>query len=127
MSGYRVVRNAETGQVILPRVWWCDSFLCHLKGLMFRAELPIDEGLLFVNGRESIASSSIHMLFMRFDIGVVWLDSTGRVVDAKLAKVWRPAYAPKSAAQYYLEANVDVLDRVKIGDVLTFSEMANQT
>lgn len=124
MSGYRVLRNAATGQVILPKAWWCDSFMCHLKGLMFRASLPFDEGLLFVNGRESITSSSIHMLFMRFNIGVVWLDKSGRVVDARLAKVWRPAYAPRSAAQYYLEANEDILDRVQIGDILSFAEQA---
>lgn len=124
MSGYRVLRNAVTGQVILPKVWWCASFACHLKGLMFRKSLPADEGLLFVNGRESITNSSIHMLFMRFNIGVVWLDKDGRVVDAKLAKVWRPAYAPKSAAQYYLEANPDILERVSIGDVLAFNEAA---
>lgn len=124
MTGYRVVKNAATGKVILPKAWWCASFMCHFKGLMFRRSLPNDEGLLFVNGRESVTNASIHMLFMRFNIGVVWLDKDGRVVDAKLAKVWRPAYAPKSAAQYYLEANVDILDRVKIGDVLTFDELA---
>lgn len=124
MSRYRVVRNAATGDMVLPRAGWCASFMCHLKGLMFRRSLPPDEGLLFVNGRESVSGASIHMLFMRFDIGVVWMDKTGRVVDTRLAKTWRPAYAPQHAAQYYLEANVDILDRVKVGDVLTFDEIA---
>lgn len=124
MSRYRVIRNAQSGAVVLPKAVWCASFLCHLKGLMFRRSLPADEGLLFVNGRESVASASIHMLFMRFNIGVVWMDRNGQVVDTRLAKVWRPAYAPKLAAQYYLEANVDILDRVKIGDVLSFDEVA---
>jgi uncharacterized membrane protein (UPF0127 family) len=122
MSQYRVVRNMATGEVVLPRARWCASFLCHLKGLMFRRSLPSGEGLLFVNRRESVSGASIHMLFMRFNIGVVWLDKNGTVVDAKVAKVWRPAYAPRRAAQYYLEANVGILDRVKVGDVLTFDE-----
>ena len=119
-----MIRNAANGEVVLPKARWCASFMCHLKGLMFRRALPQDEGLLFVNRRESVSGASIHMLFMQFNIGVVWLDKNGTVVDAKVAKVWRPAYAPRRAAQYYLEANVDILDRVKVGDVLTFEETA---
>lgn len=122
MSQYRIVRNETTGEVVLAQVKWCESFLCHLKGLMFQRSLPDSEGLLFVNRRESISGASIHMLFMKFDIGVVWLDKNYMVVDAKVAKVWRPAYAPARAAQYYLEANVDILDRIKVGDVLSFNE-----
>ena len=95
MSQYRTIRNTTTGVVVVPRARWCASFMCHLKGLMFRRELPADEGLLFVNRRESVSGASIHMLFMRFNIGVVWLDKNGMVVDAKVAKVWRPAYAPR--------------------------------
>jgi uncharacterized membrane protein (UPF0127 family) len=62
------------------------------------------------------------MFNMFFSIAVVWLDAQGRVVDKKLAKPWRPAYAPRKPAQYYLEANVDVLERVAIGDLLQFDE-----
>jgi uncharacterized membrane protein (UPF0127 family) len=124
MSQFRVVRNTATGEVVLPMAGWCASFLCHLKGLMFRKSLPSGEGLLFVNGGESVSGAAIHMLFMRFSIGVVWMDKSGMVVDCRLAKPWRPAYAPKRAAQYYLEANTDILDRVKVGDVLSFDERA---
>jgi uncharacterized membrane protein (UPF0127 family) len=122
MTKHRIIRNAQTGEVVLAQAVWCASFLCRLRGLMFRRALPAGEGLLFVNGGESVSNASIHMLFMRFNIGVVWMDRTGQVVDTRLAKVWRPVYAPKRAAQYYLEANVDILDRVKVGDVLAFDE-----
>jgi len=122
MSNVRVLKNQETGQVILPRAVWCASFLCHLKGLMFRRELPSDEGLLFITNSESVINTTIHMFFMRFSIGVVWMDKRGVVVHKTLAKPWRPAYAPAKPAQYYLEANVDVLERVQIGDILTFEE-----
>jgi hypothetical protein len=124
MSDYRVLRNTASGQVILPRARWCASFWCHLKGLMFRRELPRDEGLLFVTNGESVVNTTIHMFFMRFSIGVVWLDKRGVVVHKALAKPWRPAYAPAKPAQYYLEANVDVLERVQVGDVVSFAEEA---
>lgn len=122
MARYVVLRNKSTGAVILPRTRLCTSFWCHFRGLQFVPRLPQDEGLLFVTGREGVTHTAIHMFNMFFSIGVVWLDAQGRVVDKKLAKPWRPAYAPRKPAQYYLEANVDVLERVAIGDTLQFDE-----
>lgn len=125
MSDYRVLRNTRTGEVVLERARWCASFVCHFFGLMGRAGLPEGEGVLFVTGRESKAATTIHMFFMRFPIGVIWLAGDGRVVDKRLAKPWRPAYAPQAPARYYVEANVNVLDKVEVGDVLTFSDHAS--
>lgn len=77
---------------------------------------------MFVTKHEGKAHTTIHMLFMNFSIAVIWLDKNGRVVDKKLAKPWRPAYAPAMPAQYYLEANPAMLDRVQVGDLLRFDE-----
>ena len=118
MTDYRVLRNADTGAVLLNRVEWCQSYWCHFRGLMLRRDLPEDEGLLFVYGHESRVDTSIHMLFMNFAIATVWLDNTGRVVDKVLAKPWRPAYAPRKPAQYFIEARPSLLDRVQAGDRL---------
>jgi hypothetical protein len=118
----RVIRNADTGDVILGRAKWCASFWCKLRGLQFTFQLDDDAGLLFVNSRESRTESAIHMLFMFMEIAVVWLDSSGRVVDKQRAKPWRLAYVPQKAAQYYIEARPELLERVEIGDVLQFDE-----
>lgn len=119
---WRILRNAETNEIVLARVRLCKSFWCHFRGLQLVPRLPDDEGLLFVTSHEGRTHTSIHMFFMRFSIGVVWLNSVGQVVDQQLAYPWRPAYAPKAPAQYYLEANPDVLERVRPGDVLRFDE-----
>lgn len=95
-------------------------------GLMFTAALPNDQGLLFVTGAESRTNSTIHMFFMRYPIAVIWLDKTGRVVDAQLAKPWRPAYVPKAPAQFYIEANLALLDTVRVGDRLRFDEVVER-
>jgi uncharacterized membrane protein (UPF0127 family) len=121
-SKWRVLRNKETGAEVLARVRLCESFWCHFRGLQLVPRLPEDEGLLFVTGHQGRTHTSIHMFFMLFSIAVVWLDASGRVVDKKLAKPWRPAYAPGSPAQYYIEANPSLFDRVQIGDVLRFDE-----
>ena len=54
-----------------------DSFFSRARGLMFSQ--PKD--LVLVSPVESIKHSSIHMLFMRFPIDILWLDSEKRVVD----------------------------------------------
>ena len=119
---WRIIKNETSGQVVLERARWCKSFWCHFRGLQLVRSLPPKQGLLFVTGTESRPGSAIHMFFMLFSIGVVWLDAKGQVVDKQLAKPWRPLYTPAKPAQYYIEANTDVLDRVEIGHILTFDE-----
>jgi uncharacterized membrane protein (UPF0127 family) len=124
MSDWRVVRKADTGEVVLARARWCQDFWCHFRGLMLRRTLPDDEGLFFVFRRQNVAETSIHMFFMFFAIAAVWIDEEGVVVDKKLAKPWRPAYLPAKPARYLIEARPLVLERVNVGDRLTFDEKA---
>jgi uncharacterized membrane protein (UPF0127 family) len=121
-ASWRVLRNHSTDEVILARARWCSSYWCHLRGLQFVRHLPENEGLLFVTGYEGRTHTAIHMFFMFFSIAVVWLDKAGVVVDKQLARPWRPAYAPRSPAQYYIEARPSLLDRVEIGDPIRFDE-----
>lgn len=108
--------------VLLSALQPCDTFLCRLRGLMFRASIAPDEGLLFVFPRASRLDSAIHMLFMRFPIAVVWLDDAGQVVDTALAKPWRLVYAPSGPARYVIEAAPALLERVSTGDILTWND-----
>jgi uncharacterized membrane protein (UPF0127 family) len=122
-TDWRILRK-EDGTILLARVKWCASYWCKFKGLMLRRNLPEDEGLLFVYSRESKMDTTIHMMFMRFPIATIWLDTNGSVVDKVLAKPWRPAYAPRKPARYFVEASPSLLDRVTIGDRLRFDEAA---
>ncbi len=113
------VHNRSRGNSLLVRARWCGSFLCRLRGLMFRSELPDEEGLILVDRSEGRMNTSIHMLFVFFSISVFWVSSKGVVVDKTLAKPWG-FYAPKHAAQYILEASPGILGEVQIGDQLEF-------
>jgi uncharacterized protein len=124
MSKWRVLKQSPSNKVVLKRVKLCDNFWTRFRGLQLVTHLPDDEGLLFVTASENRANTTIHMFFMFFSIGVVWLDASGKVVDKCFAKPWRPVYAPKSPAQYFVEAKPTILDRVQIGDVLRFDEVA---
>ncbi len=113
------VHYFNSGNSLLVRARWCDSFLCRLRGLTFRSELPEGEGLILVEHSEGRMNTSIHMLFVFFSISVFWMNSDGVVVDRTLAKPWG-FYAPKHAAQYILEASPRILDEVQVGDQLEF-------
>ncbi|MBM3182011.1 MAG: hypothetical protein FJZ86_16940 [Chloroflexi bacterium] len=98
------------------QVGYCDSFLCKLRGLMFRSRLSPEEGLLLVEKRDSRLDTSIHMFFVSFDLAVFWINSKMTVVDKVIAKSWRPAYFPKSGAKYTLEIHPVRWEDYEIGD-----------
>jgi uncharacterized membrane protein (UPF0127 family) len=99
---------------------YCDSFLCRLRGLMFRKSLPAEDGLILVYGSDSRMDASIHMMFVNFDLAVIWINSAGKVVDKVLAKQWKLAYLPKSPARYVLEIVPERLGEFEIGDRVNF-------
>ena len=123
MSRYHRIYNITRAAPALDKGKWCASTWCHFRGLMLRRDLPDNEGLIFVRKHPSIAATAIHMLFCFFPLGVVWVDADLRVVDMKLAKPWRPYYAPQKPAQYYIEAKPGILERVAIGDKLRLDSL----
>ncbi len=71
-------------------------------------------------GRDSRLDSSIHMLFVPFDLAVFWINSDQRVVDKVIAKSWRPAYFPAQPARYTLEMHPDRFADYGVGDQVEF-------
>ena len=116
------VRNETQNKQLLRHVHRCASFLCRLRGLTFRRSLDDDEGLLLVGKRQSRTDTTIHMFFVFFPIAAIWLDSNGRVVDAQLARPFRPLYVPKAPARDILEGSPTLLEQVQIGDTLRFGK-----
>ena len=105
------------------RIKYCDTFLTQLRGLTLRSRLAQDEGLLLVERRDSRLDSSIHMLFVLFDLSVIWINSNMQVVDKILAKSWRPAYFSKQPAKYVLEIHPERWGDFEIGDRVEFKDV----
>ena len=114
------VRNRNTEEVLIRSARWCSSRLCRLRGLQFRRRLGPGEALILVKDKDSIANTSIHMLFVFFPIAAVWIDGTGRVTSAQLARPWRPYYASGEPARYVLETSPEFLARIEVGDKVDF-------
>jgi len=99
-------------------VKYCDTFLSKFLGLMFSKKLEENCGLILVEKKESRVNTSIHMLFVNYDITVLWLDSQMVIVDKVLAKKWYPIYCPQKPAKFVVELHSSKFDEYKLGDKL---------
>lgn len=118
-----IVENKSRRIQTPPRIQYCDTFLTQLRGFTFRRRLSRDEGLLLVGKRDSRLDSSIHMLFVSFDLTVIWINSEMQVVDKVLAKSWRPAYFSKRPAKYVLEIHPERWGEYEIGESVQFKDV----
>jgi hypothetical protein len=100
------------------------TFFSRLRGLMLSK--PAD--LILVSPKEKKEYSSIHMLFMRFPIDVLWLDAQMKIVDiarnippANLfnPRTWK-TYRPGKDAKYVIEVATKTLPPAEVGDVIEF-------
>ncbi len=114
MARYCEIRHAGNGETLVSRARWCDTFGARLQGFTFRRRLAPGEGLVLVK------ITAIHMLFVFTDLGVLWVDEAGVVVDARRARPWRLSYVPVAPARHVIEAEPAILDRIAPGDAVEF-------
>ncbi|MBI4020231.1 MAG: DUF192 domain-containing protein [Candidatus Aenigmarchaeota archaeon] len=117
------IRNLTTGKIIAEDADLADTYWKRIKGLMFRQT----GSMLFTFKKPGFYG--IWMLFMRFPLYIIFLDSQMRVIDiAENArpvslnpKTWR-TYYPEKPAKYILEIpNNRKLDGIKIDDRVSMS------
>ncbi len=68
--------NLTRNTVLAEEAKMADTFFARLVGLLNRSSLKKGEALILT------PSNSIHSFFMRFTIDVIFLDKTGKVIDA---------------------------------------------
>ena len=120
MSSVRRIVHEESGRTLVAAARWCDSYLAKLRGFTFRSGLASGEGLVLVEKRDSKLNSAIHMLFVPFALGVIWVNDAGEVVDTVLARPWALSYTPQAAARYVIEMEPAGLEGVAVGDHIRF-------
>ena len=90
------------------KIIYADTFLKRFLVLLCKKEF--NEALLFTN----LVDSSIHTLFMRFEIDVYFIEDDLTVFDKVSLKPWR-FYKSSKSAKYILETKKNRLD-YEIGD-----------
>jgi uncharacterized membrane protein (UPF0127 family) len=93
----RAVRlELDSGAVVCERCLVADNPWTRMRGLLGRSELPAGEGILLR------PCSSVHMMFMRFPIDVVFCDRDLRVLSVvPELRPWR--FAAKRGAKVTFE------------------------
>lgn len=118
MKKIKIQNSSRSKHVITVK--YCDTFFNKFAGLMFSKELAEDQGIIIVEQNESRINTSIHMMFMNFDLTILWLDKNKVIVDKVLAKKWAPFHFPKQPAQYVIEMHQSKFSEYSIGDRLVF-------
>lgn len=110
-AGYPLV-NARTSEVLIQELEVADSFLGRFSGLQLRKDLVAGKGLIL------IPCASIHTCFMRFDLDLVMVDKTARVLAIKRGiKPWRAVGAPPQTYAV-IEVKSGNLKSLEVGDRL---------
>ena len=81
-----------------------------------------ERGVIFRLGRVLPMPKGPGIIFVFYPIAVLWLDADKRVVDKVLARPFRPYYAPRQPAQYFVEGVPGLLEQVRLDDELIFAE-----
>lgn len=105
------------------RAGLCTSYWCRLRGLSFRRSIPLEWGLLMGYHADNRLETGIHMLGMNFDLGIVWINAAGKVVDHRYARKWLSFFVPKKPAKYVLEILPQRLEDFNIGDQIRFEDI----
>jgi len=102
-----------------------DSLYEHSRGLMFRKQLNLDKGMLFIFKEEN--KHSFWMKNTLIPLDIIWINKDKKVVfisrNAQPCKKDAcPLIPPDKKAQYVLELNGGISDKIglKVGDKIIF-------
>ncbi len=109
----------DTQRVIVERVVIASSYWARFWGLMGRRTLGGDEGLLIE------PCSSIHTMFMRFAIDVIFLDKERRVVKVATVPPFRAALGRGAHAVLEVPAGTARRKGLKVGDLLSLTSLSD--
>lgn len=105
------------------KVMVADSEIERLKGLMFRENLPENQGMLFVFENQEIRSLWMKNTLMPLDM--IFVDSNNLIVDiienAEPCKTQEcPIYTSNAPAMYIIEVNAGFVKKngIEVGDMV---------
>ena len=115
-ENFKILYNKNSDKKI-AKIKIANSFFKRFLGLMFKARC--DYPLLFEipQNIKIKERSSIHSLFMRFELTLVFIDDDNLIYEIANLKPWK-YYVPKKGAKYIIEFEKNEFENydLKIGD-----------
>lgn len=122
VSAQVITLRSHSGETICRRCLVADTPALRLRGLLGRAGLAPDEGLLIR------PTNAIHMWFMRFSIDAVFVDEQGTIVRiAEHLRPWRMAAKRGAREVVELPAGSCARHGLGVGDRLLIGATASQS
>lgn len=114
---YQII-NKTKNKILADKACVADTFFKRLAGLMGKKQLPKDEALIFYK------AGSIHTLFMRFAIDVVFLDRDFCVLRVvKNLTPWRVSFCMKSFVTIEFTSSSNIAAHIEKGDCIEIKEV----
>lgn len=110
--------RCEDGEVLASDVTVARGPFSRALGLMFRRSIGDEEAVVLDAGR--LTTVRLHMLFVPFDLDVVFLDEDRDVVAVQRLAAWRGRGS--ETARYAVELPAGAAESVEPGERLTFVE-----
>ena len=115
-KNFKILYNKNSGEKI-AKIKIANSFFKRFLGLMFKPRC--DYPLLFEipQNIKIKERSSIHSLFMRFELTLIFIDGEDMIYEIADLKPWK-YYVPKKRAKYIIEFDKNEFENydLKIGD-----------
>ncbi len=99
------------GKTVFDKIALADNFFSRFMGLMGKRGLNDGEGVFFTK------TNQIHTNFMRFDIDVIYLDKTMKILYIECVKPWRIGKRVKGTVSV-MEVSKGKAGVVSVGDTL---------
>ncbi len=102
--------DADTGAVLVEQLHVARTFLHRLVGLQFSGALPVQRGLMFER------CQSVHTLWMRYAIDVVYLNEDWQIVELRSQVLpWRFAIPQASRVKHVIEVAAGQAGHLSVG------------
>jgi len=98
----------DDGTRIATRIEYAVGAVCKMRGLMFRRDIPDDYAMIFVFSKPG--DVSVHTLFMRFPIDVIFLNKDKIIIDIARLDPWT-GYRHVRDVAYFIEMNAGTKER----------------
>ncbi len=113
----KTLQLIKDNKIVIPNVKYADSFFTRMKGLMFKKQLPDDEGLLIE------PCNQIHTFNMKFPMDAVYLSDDDRVVKIEPSIPHGKVCKTQKSARKVLELYGGVAEKLGIleNDMVIFN------
>ena len=98
----------DDGTRIATRIEYATGGVARMRGLMFRRDIPNDYAMIFVFSKPG--DVSVHTLFMRFPIDVIFLNEGKIIIDIARLNPWT-GYRRVRDVAYFIEMNAGTGER----------------